>query len=119
MAEWFKAPVLKTGVPQGTREFESRPFRFHLAEVPIKSGRKRASPLFSSASAWCRRSYAKARETKSAAFHLDKTSVKSVIIISMYYVYLLKCFDNRTYIGCTDNLKDRMNRHQKGQIPAT
>jgi len=45
--------------------------------------------------------------------------VKSVIIISMYYVYLLKCFDNRTYIGCTDNLKDRMNRHQKGQIPAT
>jgi len=29
------------------------------------------------------------------------------------------CSDNRTYIGCTDNLKDRLNRHQKGQIPAT
>jgi len=37
----------------------------------------------------------------------------------MYYVYLLKCSDNRTYIGCTDNLKERINRHQKGNIPAT
>lgn len=37
----------------------------------------------------------------------------------MYYVYLLKCSDNRTYIGCTDDLKDRINRHQKGQVPAT
>lgn len=37
----------------------------------------------------------------------------------MYYVYLLKCSDNRTYIGCTDDLKDRLNRHNKGNIPAT
>ncbi|OGG20174.1 excinuclease ABC subunit C [Candidatus Gottesmanbacteria bacterium RIFCSPHIGHO2_02_FULL_40_13] len=37
----------------------------------------------------------------------------------MYYVYLLKCSDNRTYIGCTDDLKDRIYRHQKGQVPAT
>ncbi|PJC28434.1 hypothetical protein CO054_00120 [Candidatus Shapirobacteria bacterium CG_4_9_14_0_2_um_filter_39_11] len=38
----------------------------------------------------------------------------------MHYVYLLKCSDGRTYIGCTtSNLKDRMKRHKNGQIPAT
>ncbi|MBI5448707.1 GIY-YIG nuclease family protein [Candidatus Gottesmanbacteria bacterium] len=37
----------------------------------------------------------------------------------MYYVYCLKCSDNRTYIGCTDDLKDRLDRHQKGNVPAT
>ncbi|MBI4067541.1 GIY-YIG nuclease family protein [Candidatus Gottesmanbacteria bacterium] len=37
----------------------------------------------------------------------------------MWYVYILLCSDNRTYIGCTDNLKDRIKRHEKGQIPAT
>lgn len=36
----------------------------------------------------------------------------------MHYVYILKCKDGY-YIGCTDNLKDRVNRHQKGQVPAT
>ncbi len=37
----------------------------------------------------------------------------------MFYVYILLCNDNRTYIGCTNNLKDRLNRHNLGQIPAT
>jgi predicted GIY-YIG superfamily endonuclease len=37
----------------------------------------------------------------------------------MYYVYLLTCSDNRTYVGCTDNLKERIIRHDKGNIPAT
>ena len=36
----------------------------------------------------------------------------------MYYVYSLKC-NNGFYIGCTDNLKDRLARHQKGHVPAT
>ena len=36
----------------------------------------------------------------------------------MYYVYSLKCKDGY-YIGCTDDLKDRLKRHQKGQVPAT
>jgi len=36
----------------------------------------------------------------------------------MYYVYSLKCKDGY-YVGCTNDLKDRVNRHQKGQIPAT
>ena len=36
----------------------------------------------------------------------------------MYYVYSLQCKDG-FYLGCTDNLKDRIDRHQKGQVPAT
>ncbi|MFH1183314.1 MAG: GIY-YIG nuclease family protein [Candidatus Moraniibacteriota bacterium] len=37
----------------------------------------------------------------------------------MYYVYILKCSDNRFYIGCLENLKDRIDRHSKGKLPAT
>jgi len=36
----------------------------------------------------------------------------------MYYIYSLRCRDG-FYIGCTDNLKDRLERHQKGCVPAT
>ncbi len=36
----------------------------------------------------------------------------------MYYVYSLKCKDG-FYIGCTDNLKERFERHQKGYVTAT
>lgn len=36
----------------------------------------------------------------------------------MYYVYSLKC-DDGYYIGCTNNLKDRLDRHKKGQISST
>ena len=36
----------------------------------------------------------------------------------MYYIYSLKCKDGY-YIGCTDNLTSRLERHQKGYVPAT
>ena len=36
----------------------------------------------------------------------------------MYYIYSLKC-KSGYYIGCTDNLKTRFERHQKGNVPAT
>ncbi len=36
----------------------------------------------------------------------------------MYYVYSLQCKDG-FYVGCTDNLKDRIERHQKGSVSAT
>lgn len=39
--------------------------------------------------------------------------------VRFYYVYILVCFDGKPYTGCTDNLKDRFERHQKGQVPAT
>ena len=37
----------------------------------------------------------------------------------MNYVYCLECKDERTYIGCCDNLKERIERHKKGYVPAT
>jgi len=37
----------------------------------------------------------------------------------MYYVYILKCSNDQPYTGCTDNLKDRVERHQNGYVPAT
>jgi len=37
----------------------------------------------------------------------------------MWYIYVLLCNDKRTYIGCTNNLKDRIFRHNKGYILAT
>ena len=35
-----------------------------------------------------------------------------------YYVYTLKCKDG-FYTGCTSDLKGRIERHKKGQVPAT
>jgi predicted GIY-YIG superfamily endonuclease len=37
----------------------------------------------------------------------------------MHYVYVLICKDKRTYTGCTNNLKDRLQRHNNGYIEAT
>lgn len=36
----------------------------------------------------------------------------------MQYVYSLKCKDG-FYVGCTDNLTERMTRHKNGYVPAT
>ncbi len=36
----------------------------------------------------------------------------------MYYVYSLKCKDG-FYVGCTNDLKERIERHQNGNVPAT
>lgn len=36
----------------------------------------------------------------------------------MYYVYSLKCKDG-FYVGCTDNVAERLERHKNGHVPAT
>lgn len=36
----------------------------------------------------------------------------------MHYIYSLKCKDGY-YIGCTDDINGRLERHQRGQVPAT
>ena len=36
-----------------------------------------------------------------------------------YYVYILKCNDGKPYTGHTHDLGDRINRHQRGSVPAT
>jgi putative endonuclease len=36
-----------------------------------------------------------------------------------WYVYILKCSDGSIYTGCTNNLKDRIKRHNLGQVLAS
>ena len=36
----------------------------------------------------------------------------------MNYVYSLKCKDGY-YVGCTNNIQERLERHQKAQVAAT
>ena len=37
----------------------------------------------------------------------------------MYYIYILKCCDDKLYTGCTSDLKERMERHSNGYVPTT
>ncbi|HEV8677424.1 MAG TPA: GIY-YIG nuclease family protein [Candidatus Paceibacterota bacterium] len=37
----------------------------------------------------------------------------------MHYVYILKCSDGKLYTGCTEDLKERFERHKNGHVPAT
>ena len=36
-----------------------------------------------------------------------------------YIVYILKCADGHYYVGCTSDLAERFDRHQKGYIHYT
>ena len=40
-------------------------------------------------------------------------------IAIMWYVYILKCIDNSYYTGCTNNQKNRLERHNKGEVHFT
>jgi predicted GIY-YIG superfamily endonuclease len=37
----------------------------------------------------------------------------------MQYVYLLKCSDNSTYTGCTQNIQERLKRHANKEVKYT
>lgn len=37
----------------------------------------------------------------------------------MYYVYIILCSDEKTYVGCTSDLKKRLEKHRLGYVPAT
>ncbi len=37
----------------------------------------------------------------------------------MYYVYILICNDGKLYTGCSKDLKERVERHKNGYVPAT
>ncbi len=37
----------------------------------------------------------------------------------MRYVYILKCVDTELYIGTTNNLKQRLERHLGGRVKST
>ena len=37
----------------------------------------------------------------------------------MWIVYILKCSDGTYYVGCTNDINDRLLRHEKGDIKYT
>jgi len=37
----------------------------------------------------------------------------------MWFAYILKCFNNSFYTGCTNDLDDRLSRHEKDQVHYT
>ena len=37
----------------------------------------------------------------------------------MWHVYILKCCDGTYYTGCTNDLTDRLKRHNRGDISYT
>ena len=38
----------------------------------------------------------------------------------MWYVYIIQSLqDNSLYTGCTNNLKNRLNKHKKGKVVST
>ena len=37
----------------------------------------------------------------------------------MWYVYILKCKNGDYYKGCTSNLNERLDQHQKGKVEST
>ncbi|MEI7890353.1 MAG: GIY-YIG nuclease family protein [bacterium] len=36
-----------------------------------------------------------------------------------YFVYILACNDKKPYTGCSANLKERLELHKNGNVPAT
>jgi putative endonuclease len=37
----------------------------------------------------------------------------------MWFVYIVKCSDGNLYTGCTEDLNDRLKRHNSGHVPST
>jgi predicted GIY-YIG superfamily endonuclease len=37
----------------------------------------------------------------------------------MWYVYILQCNDQKYYVGCTSDLRDRVHRHNLGHVQYT
>lgn len=37
----------------------------------------------------------------------------------MHFVYILKNKRGKKYVGCTDDLNDRLARHNRGEVPST
>jgi len=37
----------------------------------------------------------------------------------MWFVYILKCSDGNLYTGCTEDINERLKRHNSGYVPST
>jgi putative endonuclease len=47
------------------------------------------------------------------------TTGQVLMTLGLNDCYVLSCADGKPYTGCTEDLKDRIDRHQKGSVPAT
>jgi putative endonuclease len=50
---------------------------------------------------------------------MTETVSQSSLSEQFWYVYILKCRNGMIYTGCTNNLEERIYRHNSGQIVAT
>lgn len=49
----------------------------------------------------------------------SKQQGSPIILENYWYVYILRCSNDKPYTGYTKDLLDRLNRHQRGSVPAT
>gem|GEM_PF-5548339 len=49
-----------------------------------------------------------------ARYIASADNVRIIVILIVQYVYILRCINNHPCIGCTDNLKERVERHING-----
>lgn len=49
----------------------------------------------------------------------DSHQSKETQILEPHTVYILKCSDDTYYTGCTNNLDERLKRHNQGQVNYT
>lgn len=57
-------------------------------------------------------------KTKNGKIYYPKF-IRTVGELQFWYVYILRCSDNKPYTGYTRNIEDRMSRHNRGSVPAT
>jgi putative endonuclease len=48
-----------------------------------------------------------------------KQNLASYLGNIMHYVYILKCSDSSTYVGLTENIKNRIRQHNEGNVHHT
>jgi predicted GIY-YIG superfamily endonuclease len=44
---------------------------------------------------------------------------QSPLLNEFWYVYIIRCRNGILYTGCTNNLEERISRHNSGQVVAT
>ena len=52
-------------------------------------------------------------------FYTSKGRLSCWILRCMYYVYILLCADRKYYVGSTQDFKERMSRHRRGDVKYT
>lgn len=52
-------------------------------------------------------------------FSASADNVRINVKLFVQFVYILRCNNGHPYIGCTEDLKERIERHNNGYVPAT